>query len=167
MKLNSVEKFLLVLVAIMTIVGVALTIVMLTPEDAMADRLGFVLCDPESTVNIRETPDKSGIILGEMLCGDELKLDGKTRGEWLHVVDLGLEMSEGWISRRYVSDARVTVERYLAKTKVAKVRVRANIDGKVTRRLKKGATVTVLASAPDWSVTDVGYIRTECLGEAQ
>lgn len=167
MKLNEVEKFLLVLVAIMTIVGVALTIYMLTPAQAEGCRMGFVLCDPDSSVNIREKPRKTGIVLGQMLCGDELTLDGKTQGEWLHVTGLSMEMDGGWINRKYVADARVTVEEFDAVTTAAKVRVREGVNGKITRRMKKGAKVRVLASSAGWCVTTVGFIRTEYLEKAE
>lgn len=162
MKLNEVERFLLVMVIIMMVVAIVLTVIWITPAEAEG-RMGFVLCNPESSVNVREKPKKAGLVLGELLCGDEILLDGTKRGEWLHVTGLSMEMDDGWICQRYVSDVRVTVEEFEAVTTVAKVRVRENVDGRILRRLKKGTKVRVLASSAEWCVTNVGFIRMEFL----
>ena len=167
-KPNAVEKAGLVFVFIAAIVAIALILQMVTPEGSKADgRMGFVLCDPESSVCVRETPKKNGLLIGHLLCGDPLNLDGKKHGEWLHVTELGMEMSEGWINERYVADAMVTVGEYDAATTTAKVRVRENVDGRILRRLKKGTEVRVLASSAEWCVTNVGFIRTEFLEEVE
>lgn len=161
MRLNEVERFALVLVAVALVLAVMLIIC----EPAQAEgHPAYVLCDPESSVCVRETPKKNGLLIGHLMCGDELTLDGIWRGEWEHVIGLGLEMSEGWINRRYISYVKVTVGEFKAVTTAAKVRAREGADGKVLRRLKKGTEVRVLASSDGWSVTDKGFIKTKYLG---
>jgi hypothetical protein len=91
------------------------------------------------------------------------------QGEWLHVVDLSLEYTEGWISSRYMvfdepewmAGAEATVD---ADGRVA---IRQYIDGpRVTGRAgwaKPGSTLQVFWWSKEWCYTNRGFIRSEYL----
>ena len=68
----------------------------------------YVICMPGDEVNIRIKPSRSSESLGRYECGEMILLDGKKRNGFLHCVNLGLEMDNGWIRgyRAYVSDDR-------------------------------------------------------------
>lgn len=120
----------------------------------------WVLCNPNTRVNARFLPSKNASIIGYLECGEGIVLDGKQNGEWLHAVELGMEASDGWIHKGYISDSPVIVEEYDA-VGYKTVRIRNRINGKLTGTLKKGEKVTVYASAisiDGWAYTSRGYI---------
>lgn len=126
---------------------------------------GWVLCQPDSKVNIREKPKKTAEVVAWGYAGDEIQLDGRKRGKWLHVI-IPCETGEGWIRADYVSlDPPEDVGSGKFETLVNRVRVRASAGGRVIRRLKKGVTVTVSIVTAEWCVTNVGFIKTSCLME--
>lgn len=135
---------------------------LLTPVNAEADRMGFVLCDPESTVNMRFEPRKTGTVIACMECGDPVRLDGKTHGQWLHVVT-GDE-NGGWIHQGYIVGIKVTVGTIDA-VATTKVRARNMVNGKLVGTLRKGQKVTVYAYSDECCYTSRGYIKTKFLKE--
>lgn len=166
MKLNEVEKFLLVVVVVLMALAIGLTIIMLTPAEAEAEETkAYILCNPESYVNIRVIPNKNGIVSARYLCGDEVTLDGKKKGDWMHVVNAHGESPEGWVHRLYVCESCVVVldEEQKATTNAKNVRVRNGVNGKILKRVKKGTEVRIMVISMDWCLTNKGYIKTECL----
>ena len=126
----------------------------------------WVLCEPNGCVNLREKP--KGAIFGGVCCGDDLLTDGKTKNGWLHVFDLAAEIDSGWISARYiVYDEPETVMRKMQIQAEGRVAARNWVDGKVIHWLHDGEKVEVYYSSYEWSVTDMGYIKTEFLTEVQ
>lgn len=133
---------------------------------AIANQVGWVLCNPnKGMVNVRFDPNKNATIIGYRECGDTVILDGKREGRWLHCVDLHLENEEGWIYAGYVSNCPVTVGTRYMTTTVGKLKVRADVDGRMLKRLPKGKELTVYAWSESWAVTNVGYVQTKYLSE--
>lgn len=140
-------------------------LVFIEPAEA-ENETGYVLCNPRSTVNIHDGPSKGYSVIAWAECGDELLLDGKHKGEWLHVVN-GWANEDGWIHKGYVSDSPVSVETYQAYGYL-KVRIRNRIGGALKGTLRKGEEVTVYASAagPEgWAFTSRGYIQAKYLDD--
>ena len=90
--------------------------------------------------------------------------DNVEKGGWLHVVDLPAECDTGWISSRYiVYDEPQPVFCELEIRAEGRVACRQWIGGKVIHWVHNGETVMVYYSSEEWSVTDMGYIKTEYL----
>jgi len=123
----------------------------------------WVLCNPESYVVIRETPSRNGTLGGYLYMGDAVWTDGATKGKWIHLVDLSTEQGDGWVSKGYLDYSEPQLINMPAKILKSQTRARGCIDGEVKRRLKKGTMVTVYAENLKWSVTSVGYIKTDLL----
>lgn len=133
---------------------------LINPVTAEADRMGFVLCDPDSTVNLRFEPRKTGTAIAYLECGDALILDGKQKGEWLHVVT-GDE-NGAWVHKGYIVGIKVTIDTFEAQAKT-KVRTRNQVNGRLTGTVKKGQKVTVYAYSEECCFTNRGYIKTKYL----
>lgn len=126
----------------------------------------YVLCNPKSTVNVHDAPGKGASVIAYAECGDDLILDGQSKGEWVHIVNSWVD-GNGWIHRGYVSDSPVQIETYQAYGYL-KVRIRNRIQGNLKGTLKKGEVVTVYASAtgPEgWAFTSRGYIQAKYLDD--
>ena len=122
----------------------------------------WVLCEKDGCVNLREKP--KGQIFGGVQACSCLWTDNRTKGEWLHVVELPAECDSGWISSRYiVFDEPRPVFCELEIRAEGRVACRQWIGGKVVRWLHDGDAVMVYYSSDEWSVTDKGYIRTDFL----
>lgn len=125
----------------------------------------FILCQPDSWVNVRISPGKRGEIIGRFDLGDELETDGKMKRGYLHLINLSLEDTEGWIHAGFVTDSPVTI--YQIKTEiVSKGRVACRRAIKGTRRkwLRNGTKITVYAFSDSWAVTNMGFIKTDFIG---
>jgi len=126
----------------------------------------WVLCQPESCVNLRAKPQKGAEIFGGTMCGSGLWTDGKQKGTWLHVVDLPAEESQGWISSRYiVYDRPEEINREMVVRADGRVACRKWIGGDVSGWANDGDRVTVYWKSADWAVTSRGYIKTAFLEE--
>lgn len=125
----------------------------------------WVLCQPDSFVYVREFPKRGADCAGYGYLGDRLTTDGRTKNGYLHII--GFECG-GWIHKGFVTDCPVIVREYDAEI-VSKGRVacRRYIGGTRRRWLKKGETVTVYASADDWSITSQGFVMSQFLREIQ
>lgn len=124
----------------------------------------FVFCQPDSYVNIRASASKHGIEEGRLYLGDNVFVD-RTHGQWSHCVGLACEAGEGWIKSEFLGEMEPEVFTTGMKMRTTKgaVNARVSVGGKVRKKLGKGATVTVWASADDWSVTNQGMIMTDLL----
>ena len=122
----------------------------------------WVLCMPDSVVNIRRKP--GGEIFGGATCGSDMLTDEKIRNGYLHVYDLAAEESEGWISTRYiVYDEPVAFHQKMTVRADGRVACRKWIGGKVSGWVNDGDNVFVYSISYEWAVTDRGYIRSEFL----
>lgn len=152
--------------AIGVFLGVAffcLTVILCSPAMAEESTV-YVICHPDSEVLIREAPGRKKPVVGAAHCGERIWTDWEEENGYLHVIDLNNETGDGWIFASYtagnepkVIDAQMTV------TGKGRVACRKYPDGKRTRWLKPGDTVTVYRSADGWSITSKGWIRTEYL----
>ena len=123
----------------------------------------YCACQPDSEINVRAFPKYSAEIVGRVWPGDQVYTDGKKRGVWMHVISVPCEAGEGWIHQGYLSDSpvhRVDAEYTVTRNKTF---VRKYMGGKVTKKLKKGQTVTVFFLTGDVAVTNLGYIVADYL----
>jgi len=123
----------------------------------------WVLCNPDSFVNVRTKPSTRSMILGSAYCGDRIVIDGKTKNGYIHCIDLSLEMSEGWIHSGYIVYDKPDCSKILQCSiqSDGRVAARKTIDGKRNKWVKKNSTVTVYAVSAEWCVTNKGFIKTE------
>ena len=126
----------------------------------------WVLCMPDSEVNVRERPKKTGQIFGGAMCGACMWTDNVKRNGYLHVLDLAAESDTGWISARYVVyDEPVEVNAVMEIRSDGRVACRRWINGKINSWIMNGDRLTVYWMSPSWAVTSRGYIRSEFLTE--
>ena len=125
----------------------------------------WVLCNPKSYVVIREKPKKNAKIGGYLYLGDEVETDGKIQNGYAHIPHTSTESGEGWVSVGYLDNSESRQTNKSAKAMKKETCARGCIDGEVKKRLKKGTVIKVFAENQTWSVTSVGYIRSELLEE--
>lgn len=149
------------------ITALILIMIVLTGTALADEHIGYVICNPNSRVNVRESPSKHADVIGYKELGSEITLDGKTNGRWLHIVNANLENSDGWI---YEGNVVYSVPREINtehKATVNNLRARSSADGKIIKTLKKGTKVIVLVKSDKWCVTNTGYIQTRYLEETE
>lgn len=135
--------------------------VLLVSTAAVADTV-FVLCQPNSYVNLRQHPRKGAELAGYAELGDELETDGVKRNGFLHV--LGLD-ADAWINAGFVTEYPVTVETVFAQVESnGRVACRRAINGTRRKWLVNGTELTIYAYADDWTITNKGFIKTQYLG---
>ena len=61
----------------------------------------FILCNPETPVNVRKSPKRGSEIIGRLDFGDWTETDGKERNGYVHVINI-TEEGEGWIFAGYI-----------------------------------------------------------------
>ena len=144
------KRFLVLLVAFLLLIG-----------SAIADSV-YVLCQPDSFVNVRLFPVKGSEVAGRVELGDELETDGEKRNGFLHVY--GSFETDAWINAGFVTYYPVTILTFeteiLSKGRVA---CRRSIGGTKRKWLSNGQKVVIYAFAVDWSITDKGFIQTQFL----
>lgn len=125
----------------------------------------FILCKPGSGVNARILPKKGSEVVGHYDCGDYFETDGKVKRGFMHMIDCSLEVSEAWITTRYlVEDQPVIMEMRVIVIGSGRVAARRWVNGKRIAWLKPGQEVTVYAWSKEWAVTNKGYVQTKYLG---
>lgn len=131
-----------------------------------AESYGWVMCQPDSQVNIRARPKRGSEVVCVGFCGDRLELDGKRKGPWVHVI-VPCESGEGWIHSGYlaIDDEPDDVGSGIFITLKDKVNARACINGRIRKKLKKGTRLEVYLLTGEWSVTSEGFVKTEFLIE--
>ena len=140
---------------------ILILLVLMTATTAVAET-AWILCQPDSYVNVRTRASSRSEILGRCECGDEIEVDGKTKNGFVHCINLPLERNEGWISAGYVVYSQpeklyelVTME------SDGRVACRKTINGQRRCWVKDGDMVKVFFRSEEWSVTDRGFIKTE------
>ena len=117
----------------------------------------YVLCNPESYVNIREKPSTRSARAGFAYCGDDFKTDGKEKNGFLHIF-AGTESGEGWISKGFIVYCKPEeVDEVWEIESNGRVAARNTVGGKRTRWLKNGDSVKVYYVA-EVAVTGVGFV---------
>ena len=128
----------------------------------------WVMCQPESYVNIRERPGSRSPVLGRYEAGTRLTTDGKTKNGYLHLIHLTLESEEGWIHGGYIvyGEPEEKNATYEIRSN-GRVAARKTIDGKRRRWMRNGDRVTVYRASRVWAVTNRGFIQTRYLKEVE
>ena len=124
----------------------------------------WVLCQPDSYVNIRERPNKQSARAGYAECGDRFLTDGKIRNGFLHVY-ASVEAGEGWIKTGYLvwtEPEKVFETRRIESD--GRVNARRTIGGERRCWLKSGEEIKVYWMA-DWAVTNRGFVKTEYISQ--
>lgn len=124
---------------------------------------GWVMCQPDSWVYIREKPSKKAPLAARGFMGFEVELDGRKSGKWVHCI-VPCEYGEGWIREDFLSycePEEIGSENY--KIRKNNTWARYSAGGRTRRKLQKGAKVKVYMKTAEWSVTSQGFIRTELL----
>ena len=142
-----------------------LAVLLLVANVAFADNI-YIFCEPQAYVNVRSQP--SGIAIGWVECGNDVSTDWEIKKrngkEWIHVIDLAMEETEGWICTDYVSTTPIIVE---SRTAYAcpneRVAIRKSPNGKLKRWLYNGDKTNVIAWNDEWAITTEGYVKVEFL----
>lgn len=123
----------------------------------------FILCNPESHVNVREKPKNSSAKTGWIMFGDSVLTDGKTKNGYLHVLCI-TENGEGWIKAGYaIQDQPVKVSARAAVCASGRVMSYRNAGKNKLGWVPLLAEMAVYALSDEWAVTSRGYIRREYL----
>jgi hypothetical protein len=169
---HTIQRIVITALEIAAIVAVVWLVIYFCQGLGIADGVKgncWVMCSTTGSVNVRQRATTNSPVIGWYEAGDRLTTDWEVRGEWLHVVDLSLEYTEGWISSRYMvfdepqwmgaEDARVEAD--------GRVAIRQYIDGpRVTGKAgwaKPDSVLQVFWWSREWSYTNRGFIRSEYL----
>ena len=147
-------------VVLLVLILLAVAISSLAEDDLYT---AWVLCQPDDYINVRMNPSRRSQIVGYADAGDSILVDGTKRNGYYKCYGIG-EMGEGWIFKGYVvfdqperiSCTAVVVSRW-------KLAARKYIKGKVRKWLHNMDEVRVYWTSLDWTVTNVGFVKTEYL----
>ena len=123
----------------------------------------FILCNPQSHVNVREWPKKGSAKTGWIMFGDSVLTDGKKKNGYLHVIGI-TESGEGWIKAGYaIPDQPVEVKATAAVSASGRVMSYRNAGKNKLGWVPLLAEMKVYALSEEWAVTSRGYIRRKYL----
>lgn len=150
------------------IVIVILAALLISTAAAEKPTEAWVMCQPDSQVNVRANPKNGSEVVAYAFPGDRIELSGKKKGRWYHCF-ISCEAGEGWIRSDFLSfyEPEIYPDGKVFVTTHGKLYARRSIGGTKRMTLKKGVKVTVYMMAAEWSVTDKGYIMTEFLEEVE
>lgn len=121
----------------------------------------WVMCQPDSYVNIRSKPSGRSRIEGYALCGYDLETDGKVKNGFLHVYT-SVEAGEGWVAKGYVvKDKPVEVNQLHYVCSGSRVAARKTIGGERMKWCYNGDTLMVYWANDEWAVTNRGFVKTK------
>lgn len=149
---------------------ILLVICIITVATSWAEKTGieaWVMCQPDSYVNVRKRPSSKSESIGRYETGDKVWLTGEMRDGYAYSNQLALEDNEGWISTGYLvydepewkDGASYTVRSN------GRVALRRSIEGSRTSWVKDGTKLKVYWYSEEWCCTSRGVIRTEYLVE--
>lgn len=128
----------------------------------------WILCQPDSYVNIRARASSKSQIDGYLLSGDRIWLDGETCDGFAHIDRASTERGEGWVHAGYiVFDKPQDINRQCVIRTNGRVACRRTIDGHRRCWVVNGSTVYVYKIAGEWAVTDKGFIKSEYISGAE
>lgn len=160
------RKVLIILFAILAI----LLIVFLADiwgDKAFADTGEYyILCRPQSRVNVRNKPAKTASVTAWVECGQKVTVE-KYKNGFAFVTGLASEIPDGWIYAGYLVDEEPVVREYKAEVWEGNVIARKCVNGKRLRVLKEGKIVTVFAKTHTWAVTNKGFVMCDWLKEVE
>lgn len=129
----------------------------------------FVMCNPDSYVNVRDFPSKKHEASGYLCYGDRVYTDGKKKNGFFHLVGLNTESGEGWVHGLYLDiwEPMDDVSGKYYNRSNGRVALRNGVNGKRIGWLKSGQEVYVLGMSAEWAVTKKGYVKAEYLEESR
>lgn len=145
--------------------ALAMGIVFLMQEIGLAEEDGtrWVLCNPDSFVNVRAYPRKNGGYLGRLEVGDQVTTDGQEKNGFIHIIGFG-ESGEGWVSKAYlVEDPPVVKTEKAWIYGSGRVAVRKYPGGPRVKWMKPGDELILYAYSEEWAITNKGFIKTRYL----
>ena len=125
----------------------------------------WILCQPDSFVNLRPFANKSCEPEARMECSTKLETDNKTKNGYLYVTDTSSESGCGWVHKGYVVYSEpIRVMRNVNVFAKGRIACRRTING--TRRcwIHDGDVVMAYFISKEWAVTNKGFIQTRYLG---
>ena len=138
---------------------IGLQLMVMAEEELTA---AWVLCQPDSYVNIRERASSRSAYAGMLMSGDQIWVDGRTKDGYAHCENMSNELGEGWVHAGYiVFDEPEEVNRECLISSNGRVSCRRTIDGDRRCWVVNGSEVFVYQVAGEWAVTDKGFIKTE------
>lgn len=122
----------------------------------------WVLCQPDSYINVRYSHNKSSEVIGWLLSGDPIHLDGLEKNGYLHIVNFSNEYGEGWVAKGFVvrSEPVQDGHEYLVQAK-GRVAARRTVEGHRRCWLHNNDILTVYMRSNDWCLTNQGFVKTE------
>lgn len=122
----------------------------------------WVLCQPDSYVNIRERASSRSAYAGMLMSGDQIWVDGRTKDGYAHCENMSNELGEGWVHAGYiVFEEPEEVNQECRISSNGRVSCRRTIDGDRRCWVVDGSEVFVYQVAGEWAVTDKGFVKTE------
>lgn len=144
------------------LVYLALFLMLVTIFGKVLAEDAWIMCQPDSYVNVRAAPGKGGRVIGYLELGDGMQTDGKTAHGYAHVTGISTESGEGWVASGYIVTDAPQIETVAAKVDAdGRVACRRSAGGDLRRWLDNGQELILYASSAIWSVTSEGFIRTE------
>lgn len=130
---------------------------------AAAEETAWIICKPDSFVNVRQTPNKRGTEIGRLELGDQITLTGRTKNGFSECEGMHFESTTGWIFTGYLVDEEPeqipgTIYRNSGNGRTA---LRRWVNGPRRAWAKNGDTFRVYAKTETWALTSKGFIRTE------
>ena len=121
----------------------------------------WVLCQPDSYINIRAFPKKDAEKSGYLMSGDRIFVDGSSKRGFMHVYGV-TEAGEGWVAKGYIvySEPYADGHRYPVHAK-GRVAARRTVNGTRRRWLHDGDILTVYMVSDEWCLTSQGFVKTE------
>ena len=143
------------------LVYIALFLLLVTAFGKVLAEDAWIMCQPDSFVNIREFPGKGGRVVGYLELGDAVQT-GRNRNGYTHVTGISNESGEGWVASGYIVTDAPQVETVAAKVDAnGRVACRRAIGGNRRKWLHAGDDLTLYASSAEWSITSEGFVRTQ------
>ena len=125
----------------------------------------WVLCQPDSYVNIRERASSRSAYAGMLMSGDQIWVDGRTKDGYAHCENMSNELGEGWVHAGYiVFEEPEEVNKECRISSNGRVSCRRTIGGDRRCWVVDGSEVFVYQVAGEWAVTDKGFVKTEFIG---
>lgn len=143
-------------------------VVALMLTSACAESACYVTGIPaDEYLRVRERPSIHSAEIGKLWYGDTVSVEAYANG-WALVAGVSNEAGGGYVQVGYLADA--LTDPVECKT-TASVRMRDLPDGEPIKKLRKGATVTVLGvltiDGVEWAQTENGWIMNEFLEEVK
>jgi hypothetical protein len=123
----------------------------------------WVLCQPDSYVNVRAKPKKTSEEVGYFECGAKILTDGKVKNGYLHIFGFMFEVSEGWIHKGYIvyDEPYFPIFENTTIESNGRVAARRTVNGEKRCWLKNGQAIKVYMVSDEWSVTNKGFVKTK------